>query len=407
MTYLALLARLFYDPPGAISALRADRPVVPSLVSATIATVVYFALLSGLLQDLFGIARVGGFDAGGAGILGSYLRGLPRYAVPVIVLCVFYVPSALFLTGAFTRGAGPIETLRREYATTLATALAAWTATLALWALPAALLADPFDRTSLVGWTILPMAFFLIPMTLNLARVEEAGYGRAFAAALLASLSLAFTRIAAGMTYLLSSPIVLVILFFVFRGVLREWSSSRTARARFERGLEASTLNPADASAHLNLALIYRERGDVARAAERFERALAIDPNEIDARYELGRLERERGRYAEAIAHFDPVVQQNEAHSNHEVWREIGATYLAAGQLEDAHAALLRFLERRPSDAEGLYLMGLALDALGRKDEARARMEAVVEAMRTAPTYKFRLDRRWLREAQSYLSRNR
>lgn len=407
MNYVALLARLFYDPPGAISALRQSRPILPALAAATLATVGYFALLSGLAQDVVGIARVGGFDAGVVGILTSYLFRLPRYVFPVILLSLLYVPTCLFFLGALNRATGPVDAIRREYGTTLAVALSAWAATLVVWAVPAAFLVDPYNPASTLGWAILPALFFVIPMTVNLARIDGAGYGRAIAAALLGSISLVFARVALWLSLLLTSPIVLIILFFVLRGVFRDWSATRDAKERFERNLEVATLNPADASAHLNLGLVYQERGDLDRAAEHYRRAIDIDPNETDARYQLGRIARERGRYAEAIGHFDPVVQSDDSHANSEVWREIGATYYAAGQYEDGLGALERFNDRRPSDAEGLYLMGLTLDALGRRDEAVDRMEAVVEAVRTAPTYKYRLEQRWLREAQFYLSRNR
>lgn len=406
MSYLALLVRLYYDPPGAIAALRARRPLGPALAAATLATVVYFALVSGLAHDLVGIARVGGFDSGGAWILGAYLRRLPLFVAPVVVLAALYVPACLFFLGAFTPGAGAVETLRRDYSTTLAVALTAWAATLAVWALPAALFVEPFNPVSTFGWTVLPAVFFLIPVAVNLARVDGAGYARGVAAALFGTVSLFLAPLAASVSVLLTSPIVLIVAFFVLRGVFRDWATTRDARERFERGLEAATLNPADASAHLNLGLIYQERGDLDRAASHFRRAVEIYPGESDARYQLGRIARAQGKLSEAIAHFDPVVQADDEHAQSEIWREIGATYLAAGQHEDARAALARFLDRRPSDAEGLYLMGMTLDALGLRDDARRQMEAVVAAVRTSPTYKYRLERRWMREAESYL-RNR
>ena len=76
MTYLSLLARLLYDPPHAISALRAARPPVPALLAASFATIGYFALLSGLAQDLIGIARVQGAESPPPGRLSGSSRHL-------------------------------------------------------------------------------------------------------------------------------------------------------------------------------------------------------------------------------------------------------------------------------------------------------------------------------------------
>jgi hypothetical protein len=39
-----------------------------------------------------------------------------------------------------------------------------------------------------------------------------------------------------------------------------------------------------------------------------------------------------------------------------EIWREIGATYLAANMLNEAREALEKFVERRAFDPEGLYI---------------------------------------------------
>ena len=81
----------------------------------------------------------------------------------------------------------------------------------------------------------------------------------------------------------------------------------------------------------------------------------------------------------------------------------ISATYLAAGQFDDARDALERFLEQRPSDPEALYLMGRAHAGLGHRREAASSMQACIEAVKTAPAYKYRADKRWLNEAQQFI----
>jgi hypothetical protein len=403
MQYLAHLARLLYDPVGAITALRAARPIGPALVTSILMTVVYRILVEGLVHDLVGIVSVGGFDAGGAMILFAYVLQLPRYALPIVFLGAIYVPATLLLVGALTRGVGPAEVLRRDYVASLAALLSAWSVTLAVWIVPTLVFSDPSTPMNALVWAALPSVTFLVPATVNFAKVANAGYGRAVVAVLLSGASLILLPFAAWATVLLSSPLVLIIAIIVLRGLWREWSVARDARDRLRQNLEASTLNPADASAHVNLGIIYHDQGDLDRAAGHFERALEIDPNDLDAHYRLGRIARERGRLAAAISHFDAVVQSDDAHSNSEVWREIGATYHAAGQYDDARAAFEQFIGRRPSDAEGLYKLGLTLEALGRRQEARERMQDVIEAVRTAPVYKYRLERQWLVEAESFL----
>jgi tetratricopeptide (TPR) repeat protein len=199
------------------------------------------------------------------------------------------------------------------------------------------------------------------------------------------------------------SPFLLILLFFLLRGYFVDIMGSHRAKAAFKQNLETATLNPADASAHYNLGLIHQSRGELDEAKARFERALEIDPEEIDAAYQLGRIARQQKRYGDAIQHFEHVVTRNPAHSQHEVWREVAATYIAAGQFDDARTALDQFLEHRPSDPEGLYLMGRAHAGLGHKREATSLMQACIEAVKTAPAYKYRSSKRWLNEAQQFI----
>lgn len=201
----------------------------------------------------------------------------------------------------------------------------------------------------------------------------------------------------------LGSPFLLFFLFMLLRGYFSDIMGSHRAKASFKQNLESATLNPADASAHYNLGLIHQSRGELEAARERFERALKIDDSEIDASYQLGRIARQQRRYAEAIQNFEHVVALDPAHSQHEIWREVAATYIAADQFEDARMALDRFLEHRPSDPEGLYLMGRAHAGLGHKREATSLMQACIEAVKTAPAYKYRSSKRWLNEAQQFI----
>jgi tetratricopeptide (TPR) repeat protein len=202
---------------------------------------------------------------------------------------------------------------------------------------------------------------------------------------------------------ILASPFLLIILFLLIRGYVSNVMRSQRARESFKQNLEAATLNPADASAHYNLGLIHQQRGELEAARERFERAIQIDEEEIDAHYQLGRIARVQKRFADAIKNFEQVVARDQSHSQHEIWREVGATYIAAEQYEDARNALERFLEHRPSDPEGLYLMGRAHAGLGHRREAASSMQACIEAVKTAPAYKYRADKRWLNEAQQFI----
>lgn len=207
--------------------------------------------------------------------------------------------------------------------------------------------------------------------------------------------------------HLMGSPFLLVFAFLLLRGYFNEIVGTQRARAAFKQNLEAATINPRDSSAHYNLGLIHQQRGELGEARERFQRAIDIDPEELDAHYQLGRIARAQGRMTDAIGHFEEVVQRDQSHSQNEIWREIGSTYIAAGQYSDARDTLQRFLDRRENDPEGLYLMGRAHAGLGDNQEATSSMQACIEAVKTAPAYKYRTEKRWLNEAQQFLKGKR
>lgn len=251
---------------------------------------------------------------------------------------------------------------------------------------------------------MLMLPFFLLWSLIAVREVFRVAWWRAVIAILGGMLVMLFAvRIAQELGGLLTSPFLLIMLFLLLRGYFGEVMRTQRARASFRQNLEAATLNPADASAHYNLGLIHLQRKELDEAKERFARAVEIDADEVDAHYQLGRIARMQNDLAGAISRFEQVVAREDAHAQHEIWREIGATYLAAEQYADAQDALERFLARRQSDPEALYLSGRALSGMGRTREAADAMRACIEAVKTAPAYKYRAEKRWLNEAQQFL----
>ena len=272
------------------------------------------------------------------------------------------------------------------------------------FALAAEQLKDPI-RVSLSLFAMPKLVLFGLGVIVGVKDAFRMSATRAFAVTVVSVVAAVFVAPIAERLFssVLGSPLLLIFLFFLLRGYFSDILGNHRARAAFKQNLESATLNPADASAHYNLGLIHQNRGEFEQARERFERALQIDPEEIDASYQLGRIARQQKRYADAIQNFEQVVTRNSAHSQHEIWREVAATYIAAGQFEDARNALEQFLEHRPSDPEGLYLMGRAHAGLGHNREATSLMQACIEAVKTAPAYKYRASKRWLNEAQQFI----
>lgn len=414
---LRLLLELLWQPLTAIRRLRDRAPVAFAAAAAWLATTLYLLVV----LRLFLYAQDGGLGrarpaAGLRAPLGYFSTGGLYYAamlgvMAVLFLAAIYVPIAVFIANVFERRASFSLVIREEYAPTVACALSAWAVALLVTLLPAVIIGWQsawLTSEVITGYFLMlgfiPLPIFAALMTLTLGTIFRIGWGAATAATLLSFLSLfGLPLLMQAFTFICASPFLLLLLIFLLRDRIGDVMSAQRARQSFKQNLEAATLNPADASAHYNLGLLYQQRGELEAAAASFRRAVEIDPQDADSNYQLGRIAREQGRLDEAIKYFETVVRQAPAHSQHEVWREIALVYFAAKQYPDALEMLDRFLAERPSDAEGRYWRGMTLYHLGRTAEAAQEMQACIESVRTAPAYKYRTERRWLQLAQNFL----
>lgn len=433
MSWLRPLLMMFYAPARGMAEVRERVPLGQAALLAVLLQVAHMLLSQ--WREMAGLAAQYGAWAA-VGLLFSS-------AGSVLLVALVYVPLTILFANLFERRGGFGLVLRQEYgaagATTLYALAAATLAALPLayldqaWGLSASVRESlmalnetmlrvspggPTDEEARALWarlsTVMPRALLVIliqPLILfslwAVAAVREVFRFAWWKAALVIIFS-ALLMIPALMllpifSALLASPFLVLLVFFLVRAYVVEAQSAQRARASFKQNLEAATLNPADASAHYNLGLLHQQRKEFAEARTRFLRAVEIDAEETDAHYQLGRIARAEGRLPEAITHFGEAVSRDDSHAQHEVWREVGATYLAAGQFDDARDALERFLAHRPSDPEALYLMGRVAAGLGDRSGAREWMQRCVEAVRTAPAYKYRADKRWLNEAQQFL----
>lgn len=383
-------------------ALRA--PYVTGVILATGSTLIYYYALNRQMQP----AGRRGLTESTAIIL---LSQIGASFSPVIFLAVIFVPLCLLVTNLIDRRSSFGVMLRQEYTAFASCVFYAWAAAHLMLLIPAALLVKPLQpgfhgvetASRLVTLKLVPLLYFGFLVVLALKSALRLRYGQAIGALSLSALSLVLIPLLPNLFFLLTSPFIAILIFILLRNFFSDVLSAQRSREAFRQNLEAATLNPADASAHYNLGLIYQQRGEKDEARRSFLRAVEIDPDETDAHYQLGRMAREEGDLNEAIARFDQVVTRDPEHNQSDVWREIGSAYFQAGQHNDAREAFEHFLNRRPSDAEGRYRYGLTLYNLGHMDEAADEMRACIEAVRTAPAYKYRTEKRWMNEAQSFL----
>jgi tetratricopeptide (TPR) repeat protein len=414
---LRLLFGLLWRPITAIKRLRERAPVAFAVAVAWLMTLLYAMTAAPLFEYAESAwGERDSFEIGGRGLVGwlsfETLSGSAMAAVMIsLFVAVIYTPFVILIANLFERRASFWLVIREEYAPVVSCALLSLTASLIV-TLPAAviigwqsaMLRSAAVQGYLVLLFVMPLPVFAALMTLAVGTSFNIGWAAAAVTTLISFLSLLgiplLTQVA---TFVCASPFLLLLLVFLLRDKIDDFMGSARARQSFKQNLEAATLNPADASAHYNLGLLYQKRGELDAAVSSFQRAVEIDPQDTDSHYQLGRIAREQGRLNEAIQHFERVVRLEPTHSQHEIWRETALVYYAAGQYQDALEMFDKFLDRRPSDPEALYWRGMTLHKLGRENEATREMQNCVESVRTAPAYKYRADRRWMSLAQNFL----
>jgi tetratricopeptide (TPR) repeat protein len=320
--------------------------------------------------------------------------------IGVLVLGLLYVPFALFLINLMEDLGSFSVILHRDYGPLLTCTLMSWAAAHLPFALAGVAInvIRPNPLLMLALWALAKLYFGGL-MVVALQTVFGAGLGPSLATVAVAWTSFALESLLGW----LALPFILFMVYFYFRDSLSDLFSGIRTRQSYRRYLEASTLNPRDSEAHCHLGLIHLQRHQYSEAIKSFQRAVEIDPGEADAHFQLGRIARLQGRFDEALAHFQTVAEIDKQHAQNEIWREIGEAYVAAGRHVEARPPLEYYIEKRPFDPEGLYLLGLTLLKTGETTQAREMFERCVEAEKTNP-YSHRTHlRKWRRQAEKQL----
>jgi hypothetical protein len=332
-----------------------------------------------------------------------------KFYQPLLSLSIFYVPFVILLMCIFGGIGGFGVVLQRSYGELATCSLTAWAAAHLPFALLGILLyssgVPPFVYLAI--WLASSLLFGVL-MVFALRTVLGANYGTAIlvvcAAWLAFSLGMYVFKVVSPWLF---SPFLLFYAYMYFGGALtgevRGVGNAFRQKQNFKRFLHNATVNPKDADAHVQLGLIYLQRRQEVKALEHLNKAFEIDANELDANYELGKIARKKGELQTALNHFSVVLEQNDKHSLSEIWREIGATYLEAGMLAEAHEALEKYVERRPVDSEGLYYLGKVFKAQGENEKAREMFEQAIESAKTSPDYRRRELKYWSKLAQKEL----
>lgn len=327
------------------------------------------------------------------------------FYVPLLLLMLLFIPGIIVTMILFGEHGSFNTLLQRDYGALLTCLALGWAATRLPTGLAALAIqssqASPLYIYALDGAQLLAFAALAVcAVRVIYGATYPASIGAASVGAALFIGGVIFYAPFGFLLRFLASPFLLYYGYQYFGGDVRSVGQGLRSRQNYRRCLEAATLNPHDADAQYQLGLIYQQRRQNDEAIRRFEKAASIDPREPDAFFQLARIANEQGRWQDALANLQKVATLDPKHSSYEVWRELGRTQLALGQLEDARYHLQHYAGQRPYDPEGLYFYGMALKQSGEAGAAAAAFRQAIEAVQTAPGYRRRLLQKWARLAR-------
>jgi tetratricopeptide (TPR) repeat protein len=142
-----------------------------------------------------------------------------------------------------------------------------------------------------------------------------------------------------------------------------------------------------------------QQRGDLERAVEAYERAIALDPKFAEAHANLGAVLARLGHYEQAVRAYERALslkpQLNAARVN------LGLAHYRAGALPSALREFKAAYAADPSLLQVRQLLGLVLVELGRDDEAVPYLEASLQAAPQEPAVLFALGRVYAKRRDS------
>jgi tetratricopeptide (TPR) repeat protein len=135
--------------------------------------------------------------------------------------------------------------------------------------------------------------------------------------------------------------------------------------------------------------------GSARAAIPHLEEATRGEPEVAEWHYRLGLARRATREHAGALAAFEACVAREEEHAYGSAQLRRAEALLALGRGADSLAVLALFERNHGPSPESAYRRGLALRALGKKDEARRAFREVGELARKATRYQRRAAGVW------------
>jgi hypothetical protein len=168
------------------------------------------------------------------------------------------------------------------------------------------------------------------------------------------------------------------------------------------RELEAQIQNLDKAHHHSELGDIYFKQGKLQKAVHSYRNALERDPHDLDTQSHLGQALLQQNQLEEARRLLEQVCGQDPRHDYGQSQSALGEAYAALGRKEEAIASFNRVIESHSYAHARVRLAELLLET-GQAEAARQRLNEVIEDDKHAPAFQKQRDRHWVKKAGQLL----
>jgi hypothetical protein len=186
-------------------------------------------------------------------------------------------------------------------------------------------------------------------------------------------------------------------------GLLRQSFKVFPRRRRIHE-LQAAVLDNPSAGNFEEMADLYMEDGDFAKARECYDRAISSRTDSPDPFYRRGVCEVELRDFTAAVSDLEHVVRDDPAYDFHRAKGLLAHAYANTGQPAKAEE-LFREATIISTLSETYYNYATLLASQGRTTEARDWAQKILAKKPTMPGYLRRRERPWFRKASGLLTR--
>lgn len=175
-------------------------------------------------------------------------------------------------------------------------------------------------------------------------------------------------------------------------------------RRRRIRELEFAILDNPSAGNYEELADLYLEEGQFARARQCYDKAVSSRTDSLDPFYRRGMAAVFMGDFVAALPDLERVVSGDATYDFHRAAGLLAHAYANTGNAEKA-GALFQEVTKISTASETYYNYACFLASQGRNAEAREWAQRILAKRPTMPGYQRRRERPWFRKANGLLKK--